>query len=104
MFSYESRGCLAANTRARDVVDGIAGDGQNVANQFWGNLPFRRDLSFAEKGESILWRGKIGLCCGVNFHFRPDQLIEILVVGRENYLDAPFAGGEDIAPHEIVSL
>ena len=102
MFHEQLRGCFPAEPGAWNVVHGIARQSEDVADQFRRHAPFRGHLGFAEQRERVLRRNQIGFRSRVNFHARTNELVEVLVVGREHDFDVAFAGGERVAAHEIV--
>ncbi len=104
-LANQCRGGFAAQSDPGDVIHRIARQREHIADKFWRDLPFCGDLAFAQQRECILGRRDVRFRCRIDFYARADQLIKILVVGREHNLHpGPLTRGDGVTAHEVIGL
>ena len=104
-FANQCSSGFATQANAWNVIDRVAGQGEHIADKGRCNVPFCSDLIFAQQRECVLGRGEICFRCGIDFDARPDELIEVLVVGcQHDFHFDPLARGDGITAHQVISL
>ena len=104
MFCEQGGGGLPADARAGNVVDGITGDREHVADQPRRHVPFRHDFALAQKRVGILRRSEVRFRRAVDFHEWVHELEKVLVVGRQDHFVTALRGCDGVAAHQVIGL